>query len=216
MKQIIIFLLIIILLIIGFSKYSQYKRYNAPEVNYTTENKIDLNYYNQEVVFNYNEAVESLNNFVMLQWTANEIDVRTPEDDDVETKNALAIYSNKMAKVKYYENLLSQSLSLKEKGLSNEEVQILEKKGIDLETYNRKNKIQKIKSLFNENTKLYNGEKNAIVYEVQKKLKELGYNIQIDGVYRVETLNAIKEFETKNNLLSDGFLDVLTLDYLYK
>ena len=216
MKQIIIFLLIIILLIIGFSKYSQYKRYNAPEVNYTTENKIDLNYYNQEVVFNYNEAVESLNNFVMLQWTANEIDVRTPEDDDVETKNALAIYSNKMAKVKYYENLLSQSLSLKEKGLSNEEVQILEKKGIDLESYNRKNKIQKIKSLFNENTKLYNGEKNAIVYEVQKKLKELGYNIQIDGVYRVETLNAIKEFETKNNLLSDGFLDVLTLDYLYK
>ena len=61
-----------------------------------------------------------------------------------------------------------------------------------------------------------NGEKNAIIYEVQKRLVSLGDSIKIDGVYRIETLNAIKNFETKNNLLADGYLDVLTIDLLFK
>lgn len=63
---------------------------------------------------------------------------------------------------------------------------------------------------------MYNGEKNAIIYEVQKKLVEQGETVRIDGVYRIETLNAIKAFEEKNNLLADGYLDELTLELLFK
>jgi peptidoglycan hydrolase-like protein with peptidoglycan-binding domain len=47
-------------------------------------------------------------------------------------------------------------------------------------------------------------------------LVELDYNIEIDGVYRIETLNAIKAFEEKNNLLPDGLIDVLTLELMFK
>ncbi|MFC4269568.1 peptidoglycan-binding domain-containing protein [Polaribacter marinivivus] len=216
MKQIIIFLLIIILALIGYGKYSQYKRYNTPEVNYKTDKKIDVNYHNQEFLYNYYKALEELDSYVMLQWTANGIDVRTPEDDDNQTKIAVETYAKKLAKVNYYEAILENSFNLKQNGLSNIEVKTIEEEGIDLETFKEQEEFAKIKNLYNPNVNLYNGEKNAIIYEVQKRLVSLGDSIKIDGVYRIETLNAIKNFETKNNLLADGYLDVLTIDLLFK
>lgn len=216
MKQIIIFLLIIILALVGYGKYSQYKRYNSPEVNYTTDVKIDETYHDREFVLNYHEAIEDLNSYVMLQWTANDIDVRTPEDDDIETKNAVETYAKKLAKVKFYEQILNTSYNLKQKGLSNKEVQFLEENGLNIETYKKQQKVETIKKLFNKNINLYNGEKNAIIYEIQKRLNTLGYSIQIDGVYRIETLNAIKSFEEKHNVLADGYLDDLTLELMFE
>jgi hypothetical protein len=215
MKQIIIFLLIVIAAIIGYGKYNQYKRYNSPEVNYTTDKMIDINYHDKEVVLKYHRAIENVNSFVMLQWSANSIDVRTPEDDDVETKVAVEMYSKKLAKVNYYETLLENSMNLKGKGLSNKQIKFIEEEGVDFETYQEKKNYQKVKNLFDPKMKLYNGEKNAIVFEVQKRLIKLGYTVKIDGVYRIETLNAIKEFEEKNNLLADGYLDVLTLEMMF-
>ena len=216
MKQIIIFLLIIILALIGYGKYSQYKRYNTPEVNYKTDKKIDVNYHNQEFLYNYYKALEELDSYVMLQWTANGIDVRTPEDDDNLTKIAVESYAKKLAMVNYYEAILENSFNLKQKGLSNIEVKTIEEEGIDLETFKEQEEFAKIKNLYNSNVNLYNGEKSAIIFEVQKRLVSLGDSIKIDGVYRIETLNAIKNFETKNNLLADGYLDVLTIDLLFK
>ena len=86
MKKLIIFLLVIILFIIGFGKYNQYKRYHSPEVNYKTDKKLDLEYYNQDLVLNYYEAVEELDSYIMLEWSAKDIDVRAPENDDIQTK----------------------------------------------------------------------------------------------------------------------------------
>lgn len=216
MKQIIIFLLIIIIAIIGYGKYSDYKRYNSPEVDYKTEKNIDLNYHNQETIINYHQSIEDLNSYIMLEWTANKIDVRTPENDDVETKIAIEKYAKKLATVNYFEAILENSSKLKEQGLTNKEIKFIEEKGIDIETYNQNLKIEKIKKLYNSNVKLYNGSKNAIIYEVQKELNKRGHKIQIDGVYRIETFNAIKSFEEKNNLLADGFLDELTIELMFQ
>ena len=216
MKKIIIFLLVIIVLLIGYGKYSQYKRYSSPEINYKTDKNIDVSYHNQELLINYYEAVEALDSYVMLQWSANKIDVRTPEDDDIETKVAVENYAKKLAKVHYYEAILENSTNLKEKGLDNKEIKFLETEGVDLKTYKRKLKYDKIKNLFNSNVKLYNGEKNAIIYEVQKELNRKGDTITVDGVYRIETFNAIKAFEEKNNLLADGYLDDLTLEIMFE
>mgnify|MGYP001143099324 CR=1 FL=1 len=216
MKQIIILLLIIIASIIGFGLYSDYKRYSAPEVNYKTTIQIDVAYHNQALVLDYYNAIEDVDSYVMLQWSANEIDVRTPEDDDLETQNAVQKYAKKLAKVNYYEAILANSLLLKEKGFSNKQIKFIEENGIDLETYQRTLRFEKIKSLLNDNVKLYNGSKNAIIYEVQKELNNKGYKIKIDGVYRIETLNAIKEFEKSNNLLADGLLDDLTVEMMFQ
>ena len=216
MKQIIIFLLLIIAAVIGYGEYSDYQRYNSTNVEYKSDQKIDLNYYNQELISNYYKAVEDLNSYVKLQWTANDIDVRAPEDEDLETKDAVKKYADKLALVKFYEAKLHNSLELKAEGKNNKEIQFLELNGISLEKYNNEQHAQLIKSLFKTNTKLYNGERNAIIYEVQKKLVEQGETVRIDGVYRIETLNAIKAFEEKNNLLADGYLDELTLELLFK
>lgn len=216
MKQLIIFILVIILALIGYSKYSQYKRFNAPEVNYKADKKIDVNYHNKDFLLNYYKAVEDVDSYVMMQWTANNIDVRKPEEDDSETKLAVATYASKLANVNYYEAILNQSLQLKQKGLSNDEIAFLESKGMDLETYNRKKAFQTIKDLYDPKENLYRGETTAIIYEVQKRLTELGDSIRIDGIYRIETLNAIKSFEEKNNLLADGYLDILTIEKMFE
>jgi peptidoglycan hydrolase-like protein with peptidoglycan-binding domain len=60
------------------------------------------------------------------------------------------------------------------------------------------------------------GDKSALIFEIQKQLNQNGFEVKIDGVYKLETLNAIKNFEEKNNLFIDGVLDVLTLDVLFE
>ena len=216
MKQLIIFLLLIIAFLIGYGKYAQYKRYNSPNVDYKTDKKLDFKYHNQELVINYHEAIENLNSYVMLQWSSNNIDVRTPEDDNEETKLAVSTYAKKLATVKYYESKLEESASLKEKGLSNKEVAFLEKTGTDLKSHQKTLEINKIKSMFNANEKMIYGQKSALIYEVQKKLVANGLELTVDGLYKIETLNAIKTFEEKNNLYADGLLDILTLDALFE
>ncbi|MFK8061186.1 MAG: peptidoglycan-binding protein [Polaribacter sp.] len=216
MKQLIILLLIIIAGIIGYGKYQQYQRYNSPNVDYKTDKKIDLEYHNQELVMNYYKAIEDLNSFVKLQWTANDIDVRTPEDDDEETQLAVKKYADKLANIKYYEAKLEKSTSLKEQGLNNKEIKFLEVSGTDLKSYKHTQETKKIISMFDDRQKLSYGQKSALIYEVQKKLLATGIALQVDGLYKIETLNAIKIFEEKNNLFADGFLDVLTLDILFK
>ncbi|MCL7753280.1 peptidoglycan-binding domain-containing protein [Polaribacter sp. Z022] len=216
MKQLIIFLLLIIAFIIGYGKYSQYKRYNSPNVDYKTDKKIDLEYHNQELVLNYYKAIEDLNSYVMMQWSTNGIDVRTPEDDNEETKIAVKKYSNKLATIKYYESKLEKSISLKNKGASNKEIKFLEQTGTDLQSHLKSIAIKKIKSMFDPKEKMIYGQKNALIFEVQKRLISKGIIVVNDGLYKIETLNAIKTFEEKNNLYPDGILDVLTLDALFK
>jgi hypothetical protein len=220
MKQIIIVLLTIIAILIGYGKYNQYKRYNTPEINYQTDTKVDINYYNQETVLNYHEAIEELNSYTKLQWTANSIDVRTPENDNEDTTESLATYAKKLAKVKYYETRLEKSALLKDKGLSNDLIKHLEKKGTDLKTYNeeiaREHKNKLIKNMFTTSKKIYYGQTSTLVHEVQKLLIKKGFDITADGIYKIATSNAIKTFEAKNNLFSDGLLDEITLDALLK
>ncbi|OAD46051.1 peptidoglycan-binding domain-containing protein [Polaribacter atrinae] len=216
MKQLIILLLLIIAFFIGYGQYAQYKRFNSPDVDYKKSKEIDLSYYNQEAVINYYKATGDLNSFVKMQWTVNDIDVRTPEDDTEETKLAVTKYADKLATIKYYESKLEKSAELKSKGLSNKEIQFLENSGTDLESYQKSTLIKKIKSMFNPDKVFVYSQKNALIFEIQKQLNLKGFHITLDGVYKIETLNAIKEFEAKNNLLADGVLDILTLDALFK
>ena len=215
MKQLIILILLIIAFFIGFGKYQQYERYNSPKVDYKTDKKLDLEYYDQEFVINYYKVVENLNSYVITEWTSNDIDVRTPENDDEETKLAVKKYAEKIAHIKYYESKLEKSSQLKEKGLSNNEIKFLEETGTDLKTFQHNQEIHKIKSMFDDKQKFSYGQTSALIYEIQKKLVNLGDSIRVDGIYKKETKNAIKNFEAKNNLFADGFLDVLTLDELF-
>lgn len=216
MKQIIIFLLVIILAIIGYGQYKQYQRFSLKNYEYKISDNIDLDYHDKSSLYKYYEAIEGVNSYIGSQWSLNRIDVRSPEDDDAETKLAVDTYTRKLAKVKYYEAQLVKSKSLKEKGLTNKDIKLFEDTDITLKDKQKAEADAKMINLFNNNSNVRIGEQGAFIYELQKLLVKNGFDIPVDGVYENITSNAILEFETKNNLFPDGKIDLLTLEALLK
>ncbi len=222
MKQIIIFLLVIIALIIAFGQYKQYKRFSLSEYQYKASENIDLNYHDRSFLLDYYQAIESLNGYVIMQWSSEGIDVRNPDDDEA-IEAAAAIYNEKLGIVKFHEDQLVKSASLKQQGMTNADIKFLETKGISLENYakQKKQKASKelLRSMFaNEISKngLRLGSRSAFISEIQKLLISKGHNIPVDGVFKNETTNALMAFEENNGLFPDGKLDALTLEALIK
>ena len=213
MKKLIIALIAIIVLIFAYNQYKEYQRFHPDNFNYKSSENIDLEYYNQDVVYSYFEAVQALNGFANMQWNVNEINVKSPEDDDESTTFVVNEYRKKLAKVKYYEAKLEASKQLKEEGLTNDLIK-LKLEGNSTKPDSNAIFKSKIKSMYAANPKVRLGEKSAFIYEVQKLLVKKGFDLELDGVYHTITRNAIMEFETKHNLFPDGNLDVLTLDAL--
>lgn len=54
------------------------------------------------------------------------------------------------------------------------------------------------------NRNLFIGCRGEDVKLVQRKLKALGYNIDVDGIFGMQTLNAVLAFQRKNGLFPDG------------
>lgn len=214
MKQIIIFLLLIILCLISYGQYSKYKRFSLESYAYKTSNKIDLEYHNKAVLFDYYEAIERVNGYIISQWSANGIDVRNPKKNNERTMAAVNIYTKKLAEVKYFEARLEHAKSLKEKGLTNKDIKLIEDKGITQKELQKEEEQKMITTLFANHSNLKFGETNALVYEIQKLLVKKGHDIIVDGTYQNITINAIKAFEAKHNLFADGKLDALTLKVL--
>ena len=217
MKKILLFILAVIILIFGYSEYKEYQRFHPENANIKSAENIDLNYHNQETVYNYHDALEAANNYMQMQWSANGIDVRSPENDDEETTLAVAEYGKKVAKLNYYKAILEQSKSLKSQGLTNDGIKSFETKDVSVEAFDRAqteaNFNNQILDMMPEKA-LYSGEKSAFIYEMQKLLVKKGYDIPVDGVYKNITSDALKNFEEKNNLFPDGKIDEMTLKTL--
>ncbi len=217
MKKILILILIIIISIFAYGEYKEYQRFHPKNTDYKASEAIDLNYHDQTIVYDYNEAIYALNGFVITQWSANGIDVRSPENDNTETQYAVNTYAKKLAKVKFFESKLEQSKTLKDKGLSNTEIKTIESENITPEDYNKRLESAKFKRLLIESLpkkNLINGEKSAFIYEIQKLLIKKGFDIPLDGVYKNITSDALKAFEEKHQLFPDGKIDLITLETL--
>ena len=204
MKQIIIFLLILILVAIGYGQYGKYKRFSLTEYEYKVPENLDVDSSDKGLLLDYYEAVETVNGHVITQWSSDGIDVRNPADDDEEELAAVSEYRKKLANVKFYETqLLNPSEAEKPKEALSE----------------REQKNQMAKGMFYANptaNTLRIGERSALVYEIQRLINEKGDSIKQDGLFNVETFKALKAFEVKNKLYPDGKLDAITLEYLLK
>lgn len=215
MKEIIIFLLVIIALIVGYGQYNQYQRFSLENYEYKAAKEIDLAYHDKAFLLDYYEAVEDLNNYIITQWSANGIDVRAPESDDAEEQSAAKVYTNKLAKVKFYEDQLLASTKLKSKGMTNQDVRSFENDGVTMKDKLSDARKSKLIEMFgNTSSTVKLGDKSALVYELQKLLKAKGYDVPADGVFKDLTSQAILDFETKNGLFPDGKLDAFTLEKL--
>lgn len=217
MKQILIVILVVILLTFGYNQYSDYKRFHSPGVDYVSDKKIDLNYNDKNFLLNYYKAIEDLNSYVRMQWVTQNIDVRNPEDNDEDTKNAVSGYNKKLGTVKFYEDKLVESSILKSKGISNKEIIVFEQNGLNAKDYKQFLKRKFLIDTYKSNPEKYSlkvGDYSSFIFELQKKLVEKGHEIPIDGLFRDITFNAIRSFEEKNGLFPDGKIDLLTLEYL--
>ena len=217
MKQIIIALLAIILIILGFNLYSNYKRFHSPESDYVSNQKIDLKYYDAVTLQNYYQAIEDANSYVKMAWANDDVDVRNPEDDDDDTKAIVSGYTKKLGIIKLYEEKLVQSAKMKNEGLNDKDVIAFEESGCKPKEYNEFIKRKFLVETFTSNPEKYSlkiGDYGSFIFELQKLLVKKGYTIPVDGVFRDITLKAIGQFEQKNNLLPDGKIDAITLNYL--
>ncbi len=219
MKQIIITLFIVILLILGFNLYSNYKRFHTPGSDYVSNQKIDLNYYDAATLQNYYQAIEDANSYVRMAWTNDDVDVRNPDDNDDDTKVVVTGYTKKLGIVKLYEEKLVQSAKMKSEGLNDKEVIAFEESGYKSKEYNEFIKRKFLMETYKSNPEKYSlkiGDYSSFVFELQNILVKKGYNIPVDGLFRDITLKAIGAFEQKNGLFADGKIDAVTLDYLLR
>ena len=219
MKQIIITLLVVLLLILGFNLYSDYKRFHSPGSDYISTQKIDLNYFDSTTLQNYYQAIEEVNTYVKTAWANDDVDVRNPEDDDEDTKAVVSGYTKKLGIVKLYEEKLVQSAKMKSEGLNDKDVIAFEESGFKAKDYNEFIKRKFLMETFKSNPEKYSlklGDFNSFVFELQKILVKKGYNIPVDGLFKDTTLKAIGAFEQKNGLFADGKVDAVTLDYLLR
>lgn len=59
------------------------------------------------------------------------------------------------------------------------------------------------------------GANNAIVYLIQAMLICKGYNLVLDGIFGNNTLNAVRDFQSKNRLTVDGIVGINTFTKLF-
>lgn len=217
MKKILLFIIAIIILMYAYSEYKEYQRFHPKNANIQVSEHIDVNYHNKETVYKYFRALEDANNYMQMQWSANEIDVRSPEKDNAETKFAVAKFADKVAKLNYFKALLEQSKTLKNKGLNNNDIKHIEVNNMTISDFSKEKSAKKQKQLLLDmmpESELYSGESSAFIYEIQKLLVDHGFNIPVDGVYKTVTSETIKAFQLKNNLFPDGKINVITLEQL--
>ena len=219
MKQIIIVLLSIILLILGFNLYHNYKRFHSPGSDYVSNQKIDSNYHDQTTILNYHQAIEDLNGYVRLSWATNDVDVRNHDNNSENTKAVVAIYTKKLAAVKCYEDRLVQSAKMKNEGLNDKDIIAFEESGCKGKEYDEFIKRKFLMDTFKNNPEKYSlkvGDFNSFVYELQKILVKKGYKIPVDGLFRDITLKAVGAFQQKKGLFPDGKINTVTLEYLLR
>jgi hypothetical protein len=218
MKQIIIFILVLILGFVAYDFYKDWRRFQAPNYEYVSSEEVDLNYHDQSVVWDYEEAIQDVNSFVKQQWTVNDIDVRMPEENDLETKQAVSIYSKKLAKINYFEKKLIQSAQMKKDGATDDQIKAKENNTTIPDQNDSLQTVQPLLELYKNQISISKniGSKSALIYEIQKLLNAQGYAIPLDGVFAQITVTALADFESKNNLYPDGKIDILSFNALMR
>lgn len=208
MKKLALLVLIISLPLIGFFQYKNYRRFHPPsDYEYSISSTIDNDYHNQAMVEEYYTKVVEIGAFARAQWNANGIDVRFPQSEIVEEKNASAYYNRLLSRTSYLESKLENSRLLKEEGLSNEDIQLIEGgyRKEDLIWLNSKQGILEIAF----------GDRSEYVWQVQKKLISKGYVHRLDGLFGTDTQNAIISFQQDHELFASGDITESTFAKLF-
>ncbi len=213
MKKISIILLIVLLSAILFFQYTTYKRYNPPSnFNYPVNDSIDISFYKPLLVQQYFENAYQIGSFARQLWFNKGIDINFLDEAKDESKNAIAYYKTLIATTQIIEKKLIMSSILKIQGYNNSEIELIIEKGSTPEEIKYKEAIAELMLL----NHLKTGDIGKEVWSLQKKLISKGYKIPQDGNYGIETYNALKDFQEKNDLYPSGSVNITTIKELAK
>lgn len=200
MKRIIILFFIVSISLLVYFQYVKYRKFSPPNsYDYAINTKdIDVNYYNQAMVSEYFEKAVLLGNFAREQWYNYEIDVLSPENTP-QAQNASKFYQQTLARVKFLEAKLINSMKLKNQGFDNSAIQLIEEKQIAPANLN-------VSAILNGKT-FKKGDKDKAIWEVQKIINEKSQKIQIDGFFSDETEQAVKKIQEDAKIYPSGVID---------
>lgn len=204
MKKLLILVLVIALPIIAYFQYANWKRYNTPSnFGYVISDKIDVHYYDVNLVRQYYENAVEIGRFANEVYANTGADVLFPDNTNTEELNASKYYHGLISSTKYIESILKKSAECKKTGLSNEDVKIVEKEGIDLTHIS----FYKMKGNY---LNMQLGTVGNYVWDLQKALKDKGYELPVDGNFGLETDQQLKLYQSSINTYPSGILDEFT------
>jgi len=208
MKKLLIVVIIVTLPSIAYFQYKDYNRFNPPvDYDYPISDSVDSYYHDQVILDEYYTKAVEIGSYARSNWNHKGIDVRFPNSEIVEEINASKYYNQLLSRVKSLEVRLKNSMKLKGEGFSNDEIKLIEAgytKG-EIRWARSKEEIQGIQF----------GDQSEYVWHVQKKLIESGYEHRLDGLFGLDTQNAIISFQSDNDLYPSGTINGSTFSALF-
>ena len=208
MKRLFYLIVIIGIPVILFFQYQNWRKFSPPnEYDYQISEKIDINYFDQEVVKTYYQNAIEIGSFARSCWYTHGIDVRNYDQNDTESTSKAAYYNLLVAQTKQLEKQLEQSKAYKEAGYTNQEIIQLLESGMTPEMLRKQQMLE-------QHLNLQFGDLSQEVYNIQKLLNKKGYSTPIDGNFRNSTREILQKFQTDNGLAPTGITDKATLKVL--
>lgn len=208
MKKIFLGILIITLPLITFFQYKNYRRFHpSTSYEYLKSDEIDINYHDPRMIEEYFHKIVEVGAFARRKWKNEGIDVRFPNENVTET-NVANYYNLLLTRIKEIEAKLETSAAYKAEGFNNEQIILLES-GIS------KNQLRWISQKPLILTAVF-GDRGAHIWTIQQLLIAKGYQHNLDGVFGLDTQNAILAFQRDKQIYSSGTIDEITFSELIK
>lgn len=209
MKQIGKVVGLLIVLYLGYFGYKKYMQSQMPESALVSiSNQIDLEYHDEGLLLDYYDLTYSLNALSKKRWHTDLEDLTTSTSTQPDLVDIQSKYRRKKVLRDRIEAKLILSKTLKtEKQYDNFDI---------IQTETRQDyKKPNVHSITN--AVIYErGNVNDGVLLVQNMLSSLGYTLRLDGVYRQETENIVKQYQKDKHLIESGYVDFSTYETLIK
>ena len=208
MKKLAYLVIIVSLPVLLFFQYRSYTRFNPPEqFGFVPSDSIDINFHNPLLLKEYYKLRFEIPAFARQQWSEHSIDVRYPNASE-EAQKATEHYTNLLATAHLIEDKLKQSFLLKQQGFNNADIQKMQEEGLTAAAY----ELHNWQGLVG----IAKGDKSSAVWELQKLLRKHGHDIPQDGIFDIETENALKALQTEHSHFPSGVVEKNTLPILIK
>lgn len=205
MKRLFYLVCIIGLPLIGFFQYDNYRRHHPESVYaYPVSDSIDNDYHDPDKVLRYYQLTEEIGAYGRYCYKEHGVDVLRADNTDPEAGPLATRYQQLVAAARHLESKLEHSAELKAQGLHNEAI-FAQEQGLTFSSMDA-NEDQVLARI---------NDQGPIIEAVQQKLAEKGMQLLVDGLFRAETEQKIREFQQQVGLTPTGLLDIKTFRQLW-